>query len=120
MSRPHLLELGRHLAFRHRRIGGYRRIARRDGGVKLGPLALFALGNVLWQYGTSERERFARMTMTAIDLQKAAKDHLWMHFTRMGGYATQDVPIIVRGEGCYLEDVEREAVPGRARRASSR
>ncbi len=27
-----------------------------------------------------------------------------MHFTRMGGYATADVPIIVRGEGCYLED----------------
>src|SRR5712691_6400357 len=41
---------------------------------------------------------------TALDLQKAAKEHLWMHFTRMGGYATADVPIIVRGEGCYLED----------------
>ena len=27
-----------------------------------------------------------------------------MHFTRMGGYETEDVPIIVRGEGCYLED----------------
>jgi adenosylmethionine-8-amino-7-oxononanoate aminotransferase len=27
-----------------------------------------------------------------------------MHFTRMGGYATADVPIIVRGEGCHLED----------------
>ena len=27
-----------------------------------------------------------------------------MHFTRMGGYETADVPIIVRGEGCYLED----------------
>jgi adenosylmethionine-8-amino-7-oxononanoate aminotransferase len=40
----------------------------------------------------------------AIDLQKAAKEHLWMHFTRMGGYETADVPIIVRGEGCYLED----------------
>jgi adenosylmethionine-8-amino-7-oxononanoate aminotransferase len=38
------------------------------------------------------------------DLQQIAKDHLWMHFTRMGGYADQDVPIIVRGEGCYLED----------------
>jgi adenosylmethionine-8-amino-7-oxononanoate aminotransferase len=38
------------------------------------------------------------------DLQQAAKEHLWMHFTRMGGYAAADVPIIVRGEGCYLED----------------
>ena len=27
-----------------------------------------------------------------------------MHFTRMGGYADVDVPIIVRGDGCYLED----------------
>ncbi len=38
-------------------------------------------------------------------LQQAAKDHLWMHFTRMGGYGDGEVPIIVRGEGCYLEDV---------------
>src|SRR4249919_4317377 len=46
--------------------------------------------------------------MTAIeasDLQRAAKEHLWMHFTRMGGYGVADVPIIVRGDGCYLEDV---------------
>ena len=27
-----------------------------------------------------------------------------MHFTRMGGYRDADVPVIVRGEGCYLED----------------
>jgi adenosylmethionine-8-amino-7-oxononanoate aminotransferase len=47
------------------------------------------------------------MTATApagIDLQKAAREHLWLHFTRMGGYADHDVPIIVRGDGCYLED----------------
>jgi adenosylmethionine-8-amino-7-oxononanoate aminotransferase len=37
-------------------------------------------------------------------LQQAARDHLWLHFTRMGGYVDGDVPIIVRGEGCYLED----------------
>jgi adenosylmethionine-8-amino-7-oxononanoate aminotransferase len=40
-----------------------------------------------------------------IDLQQAARDHLWLHFTRMGGYSDTDVPIIVRGDGCYLEDV---------------
>ncbi len=40
------------------------------------------------------------MTSNA-DLQRLARDHLWLHFTRMGGYET---PIIVRGEGCYLED----------------
>ena len=40
----------------------------------------------------------------ALDLQQAARDHLWLHFTRMGGYRKGDVPIIVRGDGCYLED----------------
>ena len=47
------------------------------------------------------------MTTTApekIDLQRAARDHLWLHFTRMGGYKDGEVPIIVRGDGCYLED----------------
>jgi len=39
--------------------------------------------------------------MSVDELQKAARDHLWLHFTRMGG---QDAPIIVRGDGCYLED----------------
>jgi len=38
------------------------------------------------------------------ELQRAAKDHLWLHFTRMGGYRQTDVPVIVRGDGCYLED----------------
>jgi adenosylmethionine-8-amino-7-oxononanoate aminotransferase len=37
-------------------------------------------------------------------LQQAARDHLWMHFTRMGGYRDGEVPIIVRGDGCYVED----------------
>jgi adenosylmethionine-8-amino-7-oxononanoate aminotransferase len=39
------------------------------------------------------------------ELQRAARDHLWLHFTRMGGYRESEVPIIVRGDGCYLEDV---------------
>ncbi|HEX6490522.1 MAG TPA: aminotransferase class III-fold pyridoxal phosphate-dependent enzyme, partial [Gaiellaceae bacterium] len=38
------------------------------------------------------------------ELQRAAREHLWLHFTRMGGYAKTEVPVIVRGEGCYLED----------------
>src|SRR5258707_389390 len=38
------------------------------------------------------------------DLQDQAKRHLWMHFTRMGSYAEAEVPIIVRGEGCYVYD----------------
>jgi adenosylmethionine-8-amino-7-oxononanoate aminotransferase len=44
------------------------------------------------------------MTEIAVDLQQLAKDHLWMHFTRMAGYRDSEVPIIVRGDGCYLED----------------
>jgi adenosylmethionine-8-amino-7-oxononanoate aminotransferase len=41
---------------------------------------------------------------SAVDLQQAARDHLWLHFTRMSSYADGEVPIIVRGDGCYLED----------------
>ena len=37
-------------------------------------------------------------------LQRAAKDHLWMHFTRHSTYDSSDVPMIVRGEGPYVYD----------------
>lgn len=38
-------------------------------------------------------------------LQQAAKDHLWLHFTRQGQYGPDvDVPIMTRGEGAYLYD----------------
>jgi adenosylmethionine-8-amino-7-oxononanoate aminotransferase len=37
-------------------------------------------------------------------LQQAARDHLWMHFTRHSGYDRSEVPIIVRGEGPYIYD----------------
>jgi adenosylmethionine-8-amino-7-oxononanoate aminotransferase len=40
--------------------------------------------------------------MSVEQLQQAARDHLWLHFTRMTDH---DPPIIVRGEGCYLEDI---------------
>jgi adenosylmethionine-8-amino-7-oxononanoate aminotransferase len=40
----------------------------------------------------------------SLDLRRAAREHLWLHFTRMGGYRDAEVPIIVRGDGCYLED----------------
>ncbi|MGB9377917.1 MAG: aspartate aminotransferase family protein [Mycobacteriales bacterium] len=33
-----------------------------------------------------------------------AADHLWMHFSRMGAYATAPVPTIVKGEGAYIWD----------------
>src|SRR4051812_49848276 len=39
------------------------------------------------------------------ELQELAKRHLWMHFSRMGSYEDgAEVPIIVRGDGCYVWD----------------
>jgi adenosylmethionine-8-amino-7-oxononanoate aminotransferase len=58
--------------------------------------------------GQLDEER-AFMAMTAetgaAELQELAKRHLWMHFSRMGSYVDgAEVPIIVRGEGCYVWD----------------
>ncbi|MEV5707951.1 aspartate aminotransferase family protein [Actinoallomurus sp. NPDC052274] len=39
-----------------------------------------------------------------MNLQDAAKRHLWMHFTRLSSYKDADVPVIVRGEGAYVYD----------------
>lgn len=39
------------------------------------------------------------------DLQRVAREHLWLHFSRMGSYGPQtEIPIITSGEGCYLTD----------------
>jgi adenosylmethionine-8-amino-7-oxononanoate aminotransferase len=41
----------------------------------------------------------------AADRQATARRHLWLHFTRMGGYGPDaEIPVIVRGEGCYVYD----------------
>jgi adenosylmethionine-8-amino-7-oxononanoate aminotransferase len=37
-------------------------------------------------------------------LQELAKRHLWMHYTRMSSFDDVELPIIVRGEGCYVYD----------------
>jgi adenosylmethionine-8-amino-7-oxononanoate aminotransferase len=39
-------------------------------------------------------------------LQRAARDHLWMHFTRMSAYDDADIPIITAGEGAYIYDAQ--------------
>ena len=44
------------------------------------------------------------MTFSSQDLQEAAKQHLWLHFTRMSAYGAGDVPVIVRGSGPYVYD----------------
>src|SRR5262245_7472764 len=36
----------------------------------------------------------------------AARNHLWMHFTRLSAYAETDVPVIVRGSGPYVYDAK--------------
>ncbi len=44
-------------------------------------------------------------TEASADLQELARKHLWLHFTRMGGYdAEHPIPIITRGEGVYVYD----------------
>jgi adenosylmethionine-8-amino-7-oxononanoate aminotransferase len=38
------------------------------------------------------------------ELSRSARDHLWMHFTRMSAYTDHAVPVITRGEGAYIWD----------------
>src|ERR671930_579040 len=42
---------------------------------------------------------------TRTRLQELAQRHLWLHFSRMGGYGDgHEIPIIARGDGCYVWD----------------
>lgn len=44
-------------------------------------------------------------TGTNLDLQAEARRHLWMHFSRMGGYNEEhEIPILVKGDGAYVWD----------------
>ena len=53
------------------------------------------------QGGAWPRSRISRRR----NLQELARKHLWMHFTRMGAFdADHEIPIIVRGDGCYVYD----------------
>jgi adenosylmethionine-8-amino-7-oxononanoate aminotransferase len=38
------------------------------------------------------------------ELQQLARQHLWLHFSRMGSFEDAELPIITRGEGCYVWD----------------
>ena len=76
-----------------------RRDARRDGNcTRL--IACLASSVV----GRRRRSPVAIEASTHEALQRAAKDHLWLHFSTMASYADRDVPVIVRGEGCHLYD----------------
>ncbi len=48
---------------------------------------------------TEEAVRTERST-----LQELGRRHLWMHFTRLSAYEDHEIPIITRGEGCYVYD----------------
>jgi adenosylmethionine-8-amino-7-oxononanoate aminotransferase len=49
----------------------------------------------------SEAETFDTARLSA-----SAREHLWMHFTRMSSYADSNVPTIVRGEGARIFDAD--------------
>ena len=54
---------------------------------------------------TELTERGLTAAIDPADLQAVARRHLWMHFSRMGGYSAEaEIPIIVRGAGCYVYD----------------
>ncbi|WP_146828045.1 aspartate aminotransferase family protein [Aeromicrobium flavum] len=40
----------------------------------------------------------------SFDVQHAAKNHLWMHFTQHANFEHADVPVITRGEGVHIYD----------------
>jgi adenosylmethionine-8-amino-7-oxononanoate aminotransferase len=44
------------------------------------------------------------MTYDSDALSASARDHLWMHFTRMSSYRDNPVPTIVRGDGARIFD----------------
>src|SRR5215210_3750863 len=54
---------------------------------------------------TSATSAPGQVKVDSAALQEQAQRHLWMHFTRMGSFGPEhEVPIIVRGEGCYVWD----------------
>jgi adenosylmethionine-8-amino-7-oxononanoate aminotransferase len=40
------------------------------------------------------------------ELRRSAQDHLWLHFSERAEFEQRPLPVIARGEGCYLEDVD--------------
>jgi adenosylmethionine-8-amino-7-oxononanoate aminotransferase len=46
---------------------------------------------------------------SAEELNAKAREHLWMHFTKLSSYASSPVPTIVRGDGARVYDVHGKA-----------
>jgi len=54
---------------------------------------------------TTLQDIHTRSDAAGSSLQETARRHLWMHFSRMGGYDDEhEIPIIARGEGAYVFD----------------
>jgi adenosylmethionine-8-amino-7-oxononanoate aminotransferase len=45
-------------------------------------------------------------TANATRLQTAARRHLWQHFTHLRDENGDNIPILARGDGCYVEDID--------------
>jgi adenosylmethionine-8-amino-7-oxononanoate aminotransferase len=48
----------------------------------------------------------SRTAVGRAHLQQAARDHLWLHFTRQSSFTDDNLPVIVKGEGAYIYDAE--------------
>jgi adenosylmethionine-8-amino-7-oxononanoate aminotransferase len=48
----------------------------------------------------------SRTTNSTAELAELARQHLWLHFSRLGAYAHEDVPIIASADGCYVYDTD--------------
>ena len=88
------------------------------GTMIFGVAIVLMLANILFQYRRTERSRMSvpATGLSADELQKAARDHLWLHFTRMSGYSDGEcrsscaATVLPRGH-------RRQALPRRACRA---
>ena len=54
---------------------------------------------------TTPQDVHPKTAAAGSDLQETARKHLWMHFSRMGGYDSEhEIPIIAKAEGAYVWD----------------
>jgi len=61
----------------------------------------------------TEQHVTARPAAPDEDLATAARNHLWMHFSRMGAYRDRPMPIITGGQCTYIfDDRGRRIVDG--------
>ena len=57
-----------------------------------------------WQFHQSKDPIPMNDHVSSGDRQQAARDHLWMHFSRHSSDPGVEIPTIVRGEGAYIWD----------------